>query len=263
MIRGRVLIVSGSDSSGGAGLQADIKTVTCLGGYASTAVTALTAQDTSGVYSTHNVPPDFVARQIKVVMEDIGADSVKVGMLSSTPIVRAVAKSLTDCARNVPRVVDPVMVAKGGYKLITERAVNVLMKTLIKGAAVITPNLPEAEILTGLTIRTVGDMERAVEPLRSLGADSVLLKGGHLEGEDIVDFLITENGFERFKGKRIVTSSTHGTGCTLASAIASGLAQGLGLHDAVKRARNYVQRAIALAPGIGKGSGPLNHSHGI
>jgi len=263
MIRGRVLIVSGSDSSGGAGLQADIKTVTCLGGYAATAVTALTAQNTNGVCSTHNVPPDFVAQQIKVVMKDIGADVIKVGMLSSAPIVRAVAKSLTDYAQNVPRIIDPVMSAKGGYKLITRRAVGVLMDTLIRGAAVITPNLPEAEILTGLSIRTVEDMERAVEPLRSLGADSVVLKGGHLPGEDIVDFLITENGFERFEGKRIATSSTHGTGCTFASAIASGLAQGLNLHDAVKRARNYVQKAIALAPGLGMGCGPLNHSHGI
>jgi hydroxymethylpyrimidine/phosphomethylpyrimidine kinase len=258
---GRVLIIAGSDSGGGAGIQADIKTVTVLGAYAMTAVTAITVQNTKGVTAVHEVPLDIVAGQIEAVMEDLGADVIKTGMLASRPMIENVADTLERCASRVPRVVDPVMRAKGGHALLAEEAAQALIRRLVRGAAVVTPNLPEAEVLTGRRIRTISDMEDAVDACRALGAEAVLLKGGHLEGEKLLDLLITRDRVMRFEDTRIDTTSTHGTGCTLASAIAAGLARRDSLVDAVTHARAYVRKAIMTAPGLGRGHGPLNHGH--
>lgn len=260
---GRVLIVAGSDSGGGAGIQADIKTVTVLGAYAMTAVTAVTVQNTQGVTAVHEVPLDIVAGQIEAVAGDIGIDVVKTGMLASRPMIETVADTLERCAIGTPRVVDPVMRAKGGHVLLADDAADALVRRLVRGAAVVTPNLPEAEVLTGRSIKTVADMEAAVDACRALGAEAVLLKGGHLEGAALVDLLITADRVIRFEDSRIDTTSTHGTGCTLASAIAAGLARRLPLIDAVTRARGYVRQAILTAPGLGRGHGPLNHAHGV
>ncbi len=260
-MKGRVFIVAGSDSGGGAGLQADIKTVTALGGYAMTAVTALTAQNTQGVHAIHPVPADFIRQQITVTLPDLGCDAVKTGMLASVAIIETVARALDADAGDVPWVVDPVMVAKGGQALLDEDAVETLKTLLVPRAFVLTPNLPEAEALTGATVRYVADMEAAAQALLDLGAKAVLLKGGHLEGGTIVDLLATGEGIERFEHQRIETPHTHGTGCTLASALATGLAQGMTLEDAVTRARAYVLEAIRTAPGYGTGHGPLNHGH--
>ncbi len=256
---GGVLAIAGSDSAGGAGIQADIKTNTMLGGYAATAITALTAQDTSGVHAIQMVPPEFVSLQIAVVLDDIGADAVKTGMLGDAATIEAIAAALMRHAPGVKLVVDPVMVAKGGASLLRDDAVAALIRTLLPMASVVTPNLPEAEVLTGLVIQDVAAMHRAAAALLRLGAPAVLLKGGHLPGDEVVDLLATADGCESFTAPRIASRHTHGTGCTLASAIATGLAQGMTLRDAVLRARAYVRAAIATAPGIGKGHGPLNH----
>ena len=262
-IQGRVLIVAGSDCGGGAGIQADLKTVTALGAYGATAVTAVTDQDTTAVHGVHAIPPAFIAAQIKTVLGDIGADVIKTGMLASKDVVEAVADAIEEHGHDIPRVIDPVMAAKGGHRLIENDAIETLKMRLIRGAAVITPNLPEAEVLTGHEIRTIANMEDAIESLRSLGAKAVVLKGGHAQGDHVVDLLITDTKVERFEGPRIETTSTHGTGCTLASAIAAGLAQNLSLSSAVDRARRYVILAIKSAPGFGRGYGPLNHAHTV
>ncbi len=262
-MKGRVLIIAGSDSGGGAGVQADLKTITALGAYASTAITAVTVQNTVGVSDVHPVPPKTIAGQIEAVLSDIGADVIKTGMLASSDVAQSVADGLDQLAPNTPRVVDPVMVAKGGHKLITDEAVAVLKARLVSGAAVITPNLPEAEVLTGLEIKTIDHMENAVDAMRALGADAVVLKGGHAESEDVTDLLITKENVKSFTSPRLDTTSTHGTGCTLASAIATGLAQELSVEAAVERARAYVFEAIKTAPGFGQGHGPLNHAHTV
>lgn len=258
---GRVLIIAGSDSGGGAGIQADIKTVTMLGAYAMTAVTAITVQNTLGVTAVHEVPLDIVQGQIEAVADDIGIDVIKTGMLASRPMIEAVADTLARSAKGVPRVVDPVMRAKGGHVLLAEEAAEALIRRLVRGAAIVTPNLPEAEILTGRAMKTIADMDAAVDACRALGAEAVLLKGGHLAGDRLVDLLITRDRVIRFEDTRIETTSTHGTGCTLASAIAAGLARKLPLTEAVTRARAYVREAILTAPRLGGGHGPLNHGH--
>lgn len=261
-MEGRVLIVAGSDSGGGAGIQADIKAVTMLGGYAATAITALTAQNTRGVHGIFPVEPGFIAQQMHVVLDDIGADAIKTGMLHSPEVIETVVRQVEKNARGVPLVVDPVMVAKGGARLLESSAESALKLRLLPMAAVVTPNIPEAEVLTGLTITTVEDMTRAVDALLALGPGAVLLKGGHLEGDVVVDILRTADGEQHsFEDTRIQTQHTHGTGCTLASAVAAGVAQGLRLQDAVGRARDYVREAIRTAPGLGTGHGPLNHAH--
>jgi hydroxymethylpyrimidine/phosphomethylpyrimidine kinase len=260
-MHGRVLVVAGSDSGGGAGIQADIKAVTALGGFAATAITALTAQNTLGVHGIQDVPIDFVQQQIDVVLSDIGADAVKTGMLHRVEVIEAVAESLSEC--NAPIVADPVMVAKGGARLLDQGATDAVIATLLPMAAVITPNIPEAEVLTRMDIATIDDMKRVAEKLLSMGAKAVLLKGGHLTGARLTDLLLTDAGFEVFEGDRIDTVHTHGTGCTTASALAAGLAQGMGLTDAFARARAYVQEAIRSAPGYGSGHGPLNHAHTV
>lgn len=259
--RGRVLIVAGSDSGGGAGIQADLKTVTALGGYAATAITALTAQNTQGVHAIQEVPVDFIRRQMEVVLDDIGADGLKTGMLHRAAVVETVADVIGARAPDLPLVVDPVMVAKGGARLLDDATVAAIKARLVPRAAVLTPNLPEAEVLSGLEISGEADMAAAARALKALGPAAVLLKGGHLAGDRVVDLLATDRGLRRFEDPRIETRHTHGTGCTLASAIACGLAQGLDLGPAVVRARAYVQAAIRTAPGLGHGHGPLNHGH--
>ena len=258
-MRGRVLVIAGSDSSGGAGIQADIKTLTALGAYAATAVTALTAQDTLGVHEVLAVPAALVARQISLVLDDIGADAIKTGMLGDAKAIEAVAAALADRPA-LPLVLDPVMVAKGGTTLAGGAAVAAMKRSLIPMAALITPNVPEAEVLAGTRIPDLATMQDVAVSLLALGASAVLLKGGHLPGETVVDVLATPEGVEAFDAPRIESRHTHGTGCTLASAIAAGLAQGMGLREAVRRARAYVQAAIAAAPGFGSGQGPLNHA---
>ena len=262
-MKGRVLIAAGSDSGGGAGIQADIKAVTALGGYAATAITALTAQNTTGVHRVHEVPVDFIRQQIELVLRDIGADALKTGMLHSPSVLDCVAESFAREAPGTPLVVDPVMVAKGGASLLQEEARSLLRKRLIPLATVITPNVPEAEILAGMDIPDEAAMAEAGRRLLALGPAAVLMKGGHLEGAETVDLLVTAAGIERLASPRIDTVHTHGTGCTLASAIATGLAQGLALSPAVGRARAYVQEAIRTAPGYGQGHGPLNHGHTV
>ena len=258
-MRGRVLVIAGSDSGGGAGIQADIKAVTALGGFAATALTALTAQNTQGVFGVHPVPVAFIRQQIAVVMEDIGADVIKTGMLGDVATIEAVCAALADYAPGVPVVLDPVMVAKGGHALLADYAVGVLRRRLLPLARVITPNLPEAEALSGVRIVNVEDMKVAAQVLLSLGVPAVLLKGGHLEGDALTDLLATPEGIEAFTSERIQTRHTHGTGCTTASAVAAGLAQGMSLRDAVVRARAYVRATILAAPGYGAGHGPLDH----
>jgi hydroxymethylpyrimidine/phosphomethylpyrimidine kinase len=260
---GRVLIVAGSDSGGGAGIQADIKTVTALGAYAATAITALTAQDTSHVAAVEPVSPAFVARQIEIVLADLGADAVKTGMLANGAIVAAVADALERAKFQGPIVVDPVLASTGGEALLEDAAVETLKRRLIARAALVTPNLPEAERLLARKIGDAAAMEVAARDLLATGARAVLLKGGHLPGDTVIDMLATEKGVERLVSPRLDSRNTHGTGCTLASAIATGLAQGLGLRDAVQRARAYVQEAIRTAPGFGRGHGPLNHGHTV
>jgi len=261
-MNGRVLIIAGSDSGGGAGIQADIKTVTMLDGFAATAITALTAQNTEGVFGVLPIAPDFIRRQIEVVLDDIGADSIKTGMLHDAAVIETVAAALAARAPLIPLVVDPVMVAKGGAPLIESAAIETLKARLIPRAAVLTPNLPEAEILVGHKIDSVAAMHDAAEALLGLGCGAVLLKGGHLPGDTLYDVLKTRGGRGRvWESTRIDSRHTHGTGCTLASAIAAGLAQGLSVEAAVERAREYVRRAIVSAPGIGRGHGPLDHAH--
>ena len=262
-MRGRVLIVAGSDSGGGAGIQADIKTVTCLGGYAATAVTALMAQNTQGVFGISEVAPDFVGLQMEVVLRDLGADCIKTGMLASAAIVEAVAETLARFAPEIPLVLDPVMVAKGGAALLADSAAAALIKRLLPRARLLTPNIPEAEVLLGRPISGLAEMEQAAVDLLVLGPEAVLLKGGHMAGDDLVDLLADATGLRRFAGRRIASRSTHGTGCTLASGIATGLAQGLDLDTAVARGRDYVRKAIETAPGLGSGHGPLNHGHTV
>jgi len=261
-MKGRVLIVAGSDSGGGAGIQADIKAVTALNGFAMTAVSALTAQNTRGVFGIVDIDPDFVAQQMAVVLDDLGADCIKTGMVSRVAVIDAIVATLDAKAPGVPLVVDPVMVAKGGAALLQDSAAQALRDKLVARATLVTPNIPEAEALTGLDVAKAGP-DSVAAALRALGPKAVLLKGGHLEGDTVRDLLLTDDGTHIFESPRIDTPHTHGTGCTLASAIAAGLAQGLALFDAVARARAYVLEAIRTAPGLGHGHGPLNHAHTV
>jgi hydroxymethylpyrimidine/phosphomethylpyrimidine kinase len=254
---GRVLIIAGSDSGGGAGIQADIKTVTALGGYAATAITAVTVQNTLGVARVHPIPLEIVEAQARAVLSDIGADAIKTGMLGDAPTVELVARLLDETP--VPAVVDPVRIAKGGAPLLAQAAVAAVRERLVPRAALLTPNAPEAEALTGVAVATTDDLRRAGEALLAMGARAVLMKGGHVPGDRVTDLLMTPSGETAFEGERIATRHTHGTGCTLASACATGLAQGLPLTEAVAQAWNYVHEAMLRAPGLGAGHGPLDH----
>ncbi len=255
--KGRVLIIAGSDSGGGAGIQADIKAVTMMGGYAATAITAITVQNTLGVHGVHPLPLDLITAQARAVLDDIGADAIKTGMLGSVGVVEAVAAILDGA--NVPAVIDPVMVAKGGAALLDDAAVGAVRTLMIPRAALLTPNAPEAEALTGIAVADLDGQRRAGEALLRLGARAVLMKGGHVPGQVLTDLLLTPGGETLLTSERIDTRHTHGTGCTLASACAAGLARGLPLEQAVAQAWAYVAEAIRRAPGLGGGHGPLDH----
>lgn len=257
---GRVLIVAGSDPSGGAGVQADIKTVTMHGQYAAAAITALTVQNTIGVKEAVGVEPRIVADQITTVLEDIGADAVKTGMLFSADVVSAVIEALGTAKDYGPLVVDPVMVASSGDRLMDDAAVNLIRSKLIPMASLVTPNLPEAEVLTGIKVSSPDDMKQAGQIILSMGASAVLMKGGHLQSDLLTDFLITEQGVFERSSKKIATRHTHGTGCTYASAFASLIAAGHSLESAFPLAHAFVQSAIKLAPGFGAGHGPIGHA---
>ncbi|MGB8602412.1 MAG: bifunctional hydroxymethylpyrimidine kinase/phosphomethylpyrimidine kinase [Rhizomicrobium sp.] len=258
-IPARLLIIAGSDCSGGAGIQADIKSATAFGVFAMTAITAITVQNTTGVTAVQAITPENVYGQIKVCIEDIGVDAIKTGMLVDAPIIEAVADALTDCAADVPLILDPVMVATSGAALIDDAAVDTLIHRLLPRATLITPNLPEAKRLTGIDADSKDGARAVAAALQKMGAKAVLIKGGHRDGGVIADLLIGPDGQQTFSYPRLDTRHTHGTGCTLASAIASSVARGVPLTLAVEKARAYVQRAIENAPGFGVGHGPLNH----
>ncbi|MDR2770628.1 MAG: bifunctional hydroxymethylpyrimidine kinase/phosphomethylpyrimidine kinase [Clostridiales Family XIII bacterium] len=252
-----VLSIAGSDPSGGAGVQADLKTMCALGVYGMTAVTAVTVQNTQEVRDVREIEAPIVAAQIEAVFDDIRVDAVKVGMVSSAEIIRAIRAALTGlCARNI--VIDPVMVSKSGYRILREDA-TLALRELIAIADVTTPNIPEAEILCGFPIETEADMRRAAASIAAVGAKSVLIKGGHLSGEDAGDLLLADGTFTLLRAPRIRTKHTHGTGCTLSSAIACRLAFGDGIPAAVRAAKDYITQAIEDAYAVGKGIGPVGH----
>jgi hydroxymethylpyrimidine/phosphomethylpyrimidine kinase len=258
----RVLTIAGSDSGGGAGIQADLKTFAALGCYGMSAVTALTAQNTVGVSGIHPVPPDFAAAQISAVLEDIGADAVKIGMLYSAELIQVVAQQLRKFnARNI--VLDPVMVAQSGDRLLRDDAVGAITEHLMPLAEVLTPNIPEAEVLVGREIRSVEEIQQAARDLGRFGSRSILMKGGHRETADSSDllYLCREDRFVTLTAERVGSRNTHGTGCTLSSAIAACLAAGDPLEEAVHRAKEYISRAIAAGAGyaLGRGHGPVHH----
>ncbi|MBQ8134659.1 MAG: bifunctional hydroxymethylpyrimidine kinase/phosphomethylpyrimidine kinase [Clostridia bacterium] len=255
------LSIAGSDSCGGAGIQADIKTMTLNGVYAMSAVTALTAQNTTGVRAIYEVSPEFLRHEIDAVFEDIHPDAVKIGMVSSAELIETIADSLIrHKAENI--VVDPVMVATSGARLISKDATEVLKKTLLPLATVITPNIPEAEVLAEMKITDTDQMLHAAELITQKYGTAVLVKGGH-SINDATDILCSDGTFQTFKGKRINNPNTHGTGCTLSSAIAANLAKGFELTEAIQRAKDYISGALGAMLDLGKGSGPLNHAYDL
>ncbi len=257
-LKSKILIIAGSDSSGGAGIQADIKTVTALGSYAMTAITAVTSQNTKGVKSIVSISPKEISNQIEFTSKDIKPDAIKIGMLHSTEIINAVLKSINKI--NVKKIIlDPVMIAKGGTKLIDNRSIKILKSKLMKKVSLITPNIPEAEILTKIRISSVEDMMRAARILISLGAKNVLIKGGHLKSKFMYDIFLNKNEISAFKNKKIHTKNTHGTGCTLSSAIATYYSCGKTLKKSCEMAIKYVNHSIGSGPNFGKGHGPINH----
>jgi hydroxymethylpyrimidine/phosphomethylpyrimidine kinase len=259
----RLLVIAGSDSSGGAGIQADIKTAQSFGIYAQTAITAVTVQDTKGVQSVNPVAPEIVVAQIAAALNDIGADVIKIGMLGNGAIAAAVADALE--TSDIPVVLDTVLLSSSGAALLDEAGMNVLKKRLIRRAMLVTPNMPETEALTGILPQSEHRLRNAAMVFKMLGSEAVLFKGGHAppsnekSGDVVRDILWAGGDFVTFEAPRQATPHTHGTGCTLATAIACGLAQKLSLQDAVARAHAYVQEAIRTAPGLGVGHGPLNH----
>ncbi len=271
-MNGRVLIIAGSDPSGGAGIQADIKTVTALGGYAMAAITALTVQDTKGVYDVMPVPAGFVRQQIKTALKDIGADAIKIGMIGNVEIGQAILDGLNDagwnyqgghCAGSIPLVLDPVLAATSGDVLADGGIRDFIVKKLLSKSYLVTPNLIEAAALCDFAVSTNDSQRIAGERLLDFGVEIALVKGGHGVSDVVEDTLVTHAENFIFQNPRIQSNSTHGTGCTLASAIATGLAQGMSAKAATERAIAYVRKAIETAPGFGKGHGPLNHGHTI
>jgi hydroxymethylpyrimidine/phosphomethylpyrimidine kinase len=257
----RALTIAGSDSGGGAGIQADLKTFAALGVYGMSAIAALTAQNTVGVRGILELAPEFVSLQIRTVVEDIGVDAVKTGMLSNAAIISQVAKDLRELGlRNI--VVDPVMVAKGGDRLLRADAVETMVKELLPLALVVTPNLHEAEALTDLGVRTLDEMKEAARAIKAFGPRYVVIKGGHLPGTPL-DLLFDGQEFREYTNLRYDTPHTHGTGCTFASAIAAGLARGLPVEEAVARAKGYITSAIQHGMPMGKGHGPVHHFYNL
>ena len=261
-INSKILIIAGSDSSGGAGIQADIKTVSSLGSYAMTAITAVTSQNTTGVSSIFSLPPIEISKQIEFTSKDIRPDAIKIGMLGNTKVINAVIKSISKI--NVKRIIlDPVMVAKGGTRLIDNKSIDILKKKLLKKVSLITPNIPEAEILANQKINSKNDMIIAGKKILILGAKCVLIKGGHLNSKIAYDILVDKKNFFIFKNKKIKTKNTHGTGCTLSSAIATYYSCGKSLKKSCEKAIKYVNQAINYAPKFGKGHGPVNHLNSV
>ena len=259
MNRKTVLTIAGSDSSGGAGIQADLKTMTALGLYGMSVITALTAQNTTGVYGILDVEPEFVARQMDCVFQDIFPDAIKIGMVSRPDIILAIAKKLTEYQAQ-PVVLDPVMVSTSGSRLLKEEAVDTLCSRLLPLAALATPNIPEAEILSGHPIENREQMETAAREISRRFGTAVLVKGGHYTS-DADDVLCMDGKIRWFYGRRIDSSNTHGTGCTLSSAIACGLAKGLSMEESISQAKEYLSGALASGLDLGKGSGPLDHCY--
>jgi len=260
--KSKVLIIAGSDSSGGAGIQADIKTVTALGSYAMTALTAVTSQNTTGLISIAKIPDKEISKQIEFTSKDIKPDAIKIGMLHSAGVINSVLKSLNKIRTN-KIVLDPVMVAKGGAKLIDNPSIKILKTKLIKRVSLITPNIPEAEILTKTKIKNLEDMVYAANIFLKLGAKNVLIKGGHLDSKIMQDIFLNKNEISIFKNRKINTKNTHGTGCTLSSAIATYYSCGKTLKKSCEMAIKYVNHAIGTGPKYGKGHGPINHLNSI
>lgn len=255
-----MVTIAGSDPSGGAGIQADLKTATALGAYGASVLTALTAQNTTGVTGIHPVPADFVGQQLDAVLDDLDVRAIKIGMLGDAQVIRAIAARLRD-RPDIPVVLDPVMVATSGDRLVPDTAIGAIVEELVPLTDLVTPNLPEAAVLAGIDVRSVDDFEPAGRAVLERGARSVLIKGGHLEGDEVVDLLISADGAGRLVNDRIDTPNTHGTGCTLSAAIAARLALGDAMADAVVAARAYLQRALLGSVGrrIGAGHGPVDH----
>jgi len=260
--KSKVLIIAGSDSSGGAGIQADIKTVTALGSYAMTAITAVTIQNTTGVKSIVSINPKEISNQIEFTSKDIRPDVIKIGMLHSPQAIKSVIRSL-DSIKIKKIILDPVMVAKGGKKLIDNKAIQLLKNHLIKRVSLVTPNIPEAEILTGIKIKTKEDMIFAASILIRLGAKNVLIKGGHLDSKTVQDIFVNKKEIKIIKNKRITTSNTHGTGCTLSAAISTFFSCGKTLKKSCELATKYVHNSIRSNLNYGKGHGPINHLSSI
>jgi hydroxymethylpyrimidine/phosphomethylpyrimidine kinase len=262
-----VLVIAGSDPSGGAGIQADLKTLTSLGVYGMTAITALTVQNTKGVSDIHEVPIDIVQKQIQACLSDINTNTIKIGMMHNSELIMGIYEALEN--ENVIKneitkiILDPVMVAKGGHRLLKTDAIDALKLFIKKSYPILTPNIPEAEILTGIKIKNISDMEKAGKLILKLGACNVIIKGGHLEEEEITDVLIDYKCSYKIKTIKTITNHTHGTGCTMASALAAGIAKSFEIKDAFKMAHSYVNKAIASAPKFGNGHGPINHCHSI
>ena len=257
-----ILIIAGSDSSGGAGIQADLKTVTSLGSYGMTAITAVTVQNTTGVKSVVSIDPKKIYEQIVFTSEDIKPDAIKIGMLHSTEVIKKVLKALEKI--KVKKIIlDPVMIAKGGARLIDEKAIKILKKELIKKVDLITPNIPEAEVLADMKINTVEDMILAANKLITLGAKNVLIKGGHLNKKKLFDIFLSKKDFKIFESKKFITKNTHGTGCTLSSAITTFYSCGKSIKKSCELAIKYVNSAIKSNPKLGKGHGPINHLNSI
>tara|TARA_B100002052_G_scaffold250967_1_gene238829 strand:- start:88 stop:891 length:804 start_codon:yes stop_codon:yes gene_type:complete len=259
----RILSIAGTDPSGGAGIQADIKTITAFKSYALSVVTALVAQNTTGVKAILDIPIDFISEQVDCILEDIDIDAIKIGMLNKPGVVNLISKKIQDYSITCPIVIDPVMVAKSGDILLTKEARSALIKNLLPHAFIITPNIPEAEIISEMHVESEDDMISAGKVILSMGPSAVLMKGGHSKGRLVKDFLIQKNSIDVFEENRIDTKNTHGTGCTLSAAIASGLANKINVKESISIAHKYVYEAIRTAPNIGKGHGPLNHMHSI
>ena len=260
--KSKILIIAGSDSSGGAGIQADIKTVTALGGYAMTAVTAVTSQNTTGVKSVIAVPPKEIEKQILFTVKDIKPDAIKIGMLHSQDVILSVIKALK-VVKAKKIILDPVMIAKGGYKLINDKAIKILKEQLIKKVNLITPNIPEAEVLTNMKIKNLDEMIKAANILLKFGVKNILLKGGHGKTKLMNDVFLNKKELKIFKNKKIKTKNTHGTGCTLSSAITTFFACGKDLNKSCELAIKYVNQSIRSNLNYGKGHGPINHLSSI
>ena len=262
-----VLVIAGSDPSGGAGIQADLKTLTSHGVYGMTAITALTEQNTTGVSEIFEIPIDFVIKQINCCLSDIRANAIKIGMMHNSELISGVYEALEQNEiignKNIKIVLDPVMVAKGGHRLLKEDAINSLIKFIKNTTPILTPNIPEAEILTKMKIKNLADMKTAGKKIINLGANFVVLKGGHMNTSIMTDLLIGKEVIYKIETKKIETNNTHGTGCTMASALAAGLAKSLDIKVAFQKAHFYVNQAIKTSPRFGNGHGPINHSFNI